>query len=236
MITTLLLSLALQDADVAGPPRIEAPAELFSCGTDVSARSALCRAATAEGQGRYADAAEGFAEAATLSVDDTLDRVVAEIAAANMWLAAGEPGKADAALARAIAEEAVLDPVQQGLARIDRARAALALGEPDRARILLAEAETLVDEDPFLFWMKGTLALDAGDVAEARADVDKGLMLAADSPELLYLAGHVALAEGDAARARSEWSVAAKFLGNPSGKAAADALAELDAPQQGAGN
>ena len=223
----LILAFLLAAQDLQGP-KIDTPGALLACGTDSSVESSLCRATVSAEEQRYEEAAAEFEKAAQQAGDRREERARIELAAANMWLAAGEAAAADAAIARALEYDLYLAPLQRGLARIDRARAALALGDTDRALTHLADAELYAAEDPFLWWMKGSLLLDGGDVAGARAALDTGLALADDAPELLLLAGHVAIAEGEPAEARTYWTKAAAFTGNPSAIAAGHALTELD--------
>lgn len=225
---SLILSLLLAVQDVQGP-KIETPGALLSCGTDASLESSLCRATISAEEKRYVEAATAFEGAAQIAGDRREQRARIELAAANMWLAAERPVDADKAIARALEFDLSLSPLQRGLARIDRARAALDMGDPASSLSHLEDAETFAAADPFLWWMKGTILLDTGDVPGARTALDTGLGLANDAPELLLLAGHVAIAEGDEAAARTHWTAAAQNTGNPSGVSAAAELARLDA-------
>ncbi|MBW0144107.1 hypothetical protein [Sphingomicrobium clamense] len=228
-LSLVLALLAFQD--VQGP-KIDTPRALLACGTDASLESTLCRATVASEQKRYVEAATAFEEAAPLAGDAREQRARIELAAANMWLAAERPAEADLAIARALEYDLYLAPLQRGLARIDRARAALAQNNAELALQHLADAETYAAADPFLWWMKGTILLDTGDLAGARAALDTGLALAHDAPELLLLAGHVAIAEGDEAEARTKFAEAATHTGNPSAAAAAEALASMETEAQ----
>ena len=224
---SLILSLLLAVQDLQGP-KIDTPGALLSCGTDASLDSSLCRATVSADEKRYVEAAIAFEGAAQIAGDRREQRARIELAAANMWLAAERPADADKAIARALEYDLYLSPLQRGLARIDRARAALDMDDPALALAHLEDAETFAAADPFLWWMKGTILLDTGDIAGARSALDTGLALAHDAPELLLLAGHVAIAEGDEAAARSHWAEAATHHGNPSAAAASAALATLD--------
>lgn len=227
---SLILALLLAVQDVQGP-KIDTPGALLSCGTDSSLESSLCRATVTADEKRYVEAAAAFEGAARIAGDRREQRARIELAAGNMWLAGGRPAEADAAIARALEYDLYLSPLQRGLARIDRARAALDMGDAAKALAHLDDAESFAAADPFLWWMKGTILLDTGDVSGARAALDTGLELAADAPELLLLAGHVAMAEGNEAAARTQWAEAAAHDGNPSAAAARQALAQLDAKE-----
>lgn len=224
---SLLLSFLLLAQDVQGP-LIDAPKGEASCPADRSVEAVLCRATRDANAGRHVEAARAFEEAAPMSDADRERRARIELAAANMWLAANRPGDADKAIGRALEHDEHLSSLQRGLARIDRARAVLAMGEVELAIAHLTEAEEFAAADPFLWYMKGSLLLDSGRLAEARAAVDKGLALADDAPELLLLAGHVAMAEGDEEQARTHWTAAAARADHPSGQAAAQALAGMN--------
>ena len=221
---SLLLSLLLLAQDVQGP-LVDTPRVAANCAADRSVEALLCRATVDANAGRHVEAARAFEEAAPMSDADRERRARIELAAANMWLAANRPGDADKAIGRALDFDLYLSPIQRGLARIDRARAVLAMGEVELAIGHLEEAEVFAAADPFLWYMKSSLLLDSGRVAEARVALDKGLELAEDAPELLLLAGHVAMAEGDEAQAKAYWETAAERTDHPSGRAAAEALA-----------
>lgn len=225
---SLILALSLLAAQDVQGPKIDTPRALLACGTDASLESTLCRATVSSEQKRYVEAATAFEEAAPLAGEEREQRARIELAAANMWLAAERPAEADLAIVRALDYDLYLSPLQRGLARIDRARVALAQDNADLALEHLRDAETFAAADPFLWWMKGTILLDTGDVAGARSALDAGLELADDAPELLLLAGHVAIAEGDEAQARLRFAEAATHTGNPSAAAAVEALATLE--------
>ena len=124
-------------------------------------------------------------------------------AAGNMWIAAGQPGKAALALDRALAGTG-LPADQRGLALLDRARAAEAQGDLKAARRFADLGRASAAEDPFTVVFLGR----AGDPRGRRADRQGWRSTARwrsppTTPTILFEAGHVAQAEGDmAARAR----------------------------------
>ena len=99
-----------------------------ACPAATDPASALCRALEASDSKNFTEAATEFERAAAASPggDPRTQRLLA--AAGNMWIAAGQPGKAAAALDRALAGTG-LQADQRGLALLDRARAAEAQGD-----------------------------------------------------------------------------------------------------------
>ena len=117
-----------------------------SCPTVLTHEAQACRAIEASKAGRFAEAATAFESAADLSsaTDPARDRALA--AAGNMWIAAGQPGKAAVALDRALAGTG-LKAEQHGLALLDRARAAEAQGDLKTARAKVNEAAKTISEE-----------------------------------------------------------------------------------------
>jgi tetratricopeptide (TPR) repeat protein len=214
MISLILAALAVAAECPAGP----------------GVQPTLCRALAAQQAGSFAASAGEF-EAAAAQVkpgDPAADRMLA--AAGNMWIAAGEPGKAALALDRALAGSGLLAD-QRGAALLDRARAAEAQGDLKTARAKLTEAAQSASEDPFLWYFSAALAIREGDLATAQSAVGKALALAPNDPAVLFEAGHVANAAGEADKARGYWQRAiATDPDGASGKAAREALALLDKP------
>lgn len=202
-----------------------------ACPSGDDSAAHLCRALEASDGKKFTDAAGHFEAAATGSTanDPRTARLLA--AAGNMWLAAGQPGRAAVALDRALAGTG-LQAEQRGLAQLDRARTAEAQNDLKTARRMVTEAGSTIAEDPFLWYFSAALAIREGDLATAKSAINKSLSLAPDAPEILFEAGHVAQASGDAAGARTYWNqtLAADPEG-PTGKAAKAALAMLSAPQ-----
>jgi len=192
--------------------------------------AALCMALAASDENRFADSAAAFERAAAASPasDPRTQRMLA--AAGNMWIAAGQPGKAALALDRALAG-AGLQAEQRGLALLDRARAAEAQGDLVTARRFVTQATPSASDDHFLWYFSASLAMREGDLPTARVAIARALALAPRDPAVLFEAGHVAAAEGDQPRARNLWQQA--LDGDPSGAtgaAARQALGIADVP------
>jgi tetratricopeptide (TPR) repeat protein len=201
-----------------------------SCPTVLTHEAQACRAIEASKAGRFAEAATAFESAADLSsaTDPARDRALA--AAGNMWIAAGQPGKAAVALDRALAGTG-LKAEQHGLALLDRARAAEAQGDLKTARAKVNEAAKTISEDPFLWYFSAALSLREEDVPAAKSAINRALAMVPDSAEVLFEAGHIAKASGEDALARDYWNRAVAADPNgPTGKAARAALAMTDAP------
>ena len=128
-------------------------------------------------------------------------------AAGNMWIAAGQPGKAALALDRALAGTGLLAD-QRGLALLDRARAAEAQGDLKTARAKLTEAAKTINEDPFLWYFSAALAIRENDVPAAKVAINRALTMIPNDPSVLFEAGHVYQAAGEDAKARDYWTKA----------------------------
>jgi len=207
-----------------------APATASPCPTVLTQAAQSCRAVEASNAGRFADAAAAFESAADLTPagDPARDRALA--AAGNMWIAAGQPGKAAVALDKALAGTG-LQAEQHGLALLDRARAAEAQNDLKTARAKVSEAAKTIGEDPYLWFFSAALAVREDDIATAKASINRALAMVPNSAEVLFEAGHIAEAEGANAQARDYWSRAIKADPNgPAAKAARAALAMSDVP------
>ncbi len=151
MIYTLLAAAALaQAACPAGPA------------------GAACRAVAATRTNQPALAAAEFETAATAAQGPARDRALA--AAGNMWIAAGQPGKAALALDKALAGTG-LQAEQRGEALLDRARAAEAQNDLKLARKHVTDAAQTNSADPFLWYFSAALAIREGDAATAKAAI-----------------------------------------------------------------
>ena len=206
---------------------VQAPA---TCPTVLTHEAQACRALEASKAGRFAEAAAAFEQAADLAPagDPTRDRALA--AAGNMWVAAGQPGKAALALDKAVAGGG-LKADQHGLALLDRARAAEAQGDLKTARAKINEAAKTISEDPYLWYFSAAISLREEDIPAAKSSINRALAMVPDSAEVLFEAGHIAQASGEEAQARDYWDRAIKADPNgPTGKAARQALAMTDAP------
>jgi tetratricopeptide (TPR) repeat protein len=224
----LLLAAAL----AAAPPSTAAVATDVECRSRSGADAAICLATYYAGLGRHADAAAEFERAVPQLTaggpDPRADRALA--AAGNMWIAAGQPGKAALALDRALAG-AGLQAEQRGEALLDRARAAEAQNDLKTARAKVSEAVQTIAADPFLWYFSAALAVREGDSALAKSAINRALSLAPGDPTLLFEAGHVAHFAGDEPGARDYWTRAiAADPNGPSGKAARQALSMLTVP------
>lgn len=201
-----------------------------TCPSVLTQEAQSCRAIEASKAGKFAEAAAAFESAADLSAADDPARDRALAAAGNMWIAAGQPGKAALALDKALAGKG-LQAEQHGLALLDRARAAESQGDLKTARAKVTEAAKTISEDPYLWFFSAALAIREEDIATAKSSINRALAMVPDSPEVLFEAGHVFQAAGEEAKARDYWTKAAAADPNgPSGKAARQALAMSDAP------
>nr|WP_294171037.1 hypothetical protein [uncultured Sphingomonas sp.] len=211
MILALLASAALaQAACPAGPA------------------GAACRAVAATKANQPAVAAVEFETAAAAASGPARDRALA--AAGNMWIAAGQPGKAALALDRALAGTG-LQAEGRGEALLDRARAAEAQNDLKLARRHVTQAAQTIGADPFLWYFSAALAIREGDAATAKTAIGRALSLAPNDALVLFEAGHVHHFAGEIDKARDYWRrAAAAEPTSPTGKAAAAALALLDKP------
>jgi len=194
------------------------------------AEKAACLAVNRQLTGRFAEAAQQFEAGAALVKpgDGDADRMLA--AAGNMWIAAGQPGKAALALDKALAGSGLLAD-QRGEALLDRARAAEAQGDLKTARAKVTAAATTISEDAFLWYFSAALAIREEDPATAKMAIGRALGLAPKDPTILFEAGHVYAFAGDDAKARDYWTQAA--AADPKGKSgdqARRALAMLNVP------
>ena len=200
------------------------------CAGQSGAAQKACLAVVAQQTGRFAEAAESFeAGAATLKPGEPAsDRMLA--AAGNMWIAAGQPGKAALALDKALAGTGLLAD-QRGEALLDRARAAEAQGDLKTARIKVNAAAQSIAQDAFLWYFSAALAIRENDAATAKLAIGRALALEPKEPTVLFEAGHVFHFAGEEAKAREYWARAA--AADPKGKsgdAARRALAMMDVP------
>ncbi len=206
------------------------PANNAPCPPDATSPAHLCRAVAAQAEGKFAESATGFEAAAGLAKpgDPAADRMLA--AAGNMWIAAGQPGKAALAIDRALAGTGLLAD-QRGLALLDRARAAESQNDLKTARAKLTEAAKTISEDPFLWYFSAALAIRENDIPAAKVAINRALTMIPNDPTVLFEAGHVYQAAGEDSKAREYWTRAAAADPNsPSGQAAKRALGMLPAP------
>jgi len=200
------------------------------CPDVVTPEAFVCRALEASTAGKAEAAATSFEQAALATDDKDPAKARMFAAAGNMWIAAGQPGKAALALDRALAGTG-LQAEQRGEALLDRARAAEAQNDLKTARAKANEAAATISADPFYWYFSAALAIREGDKATAQAAIGRALSLAPSDPAILFEAGHVAHFAGDVAKARDYWTrAAAADSGGPVGKAAREALAMTPVP------
>ena len=205
-------------------------ADAPACPETQTPEAYVCKALNASGAGEASASADLFEQAARLAPeqDPARDRMLA--AAGNMWIAAGQPGKAALALDKALAGGG-LQAEQLGEALLDRARAAEAQNDLKTARAKLNEAAATISADPFYWYFSAALAIREGDEAVAQSAINRALALAPGDATVLFEAGHVAHFVGDEAKARDYWTrSSAADPDGPSGKASRDALALMAAP------
>ena len=207
---------------------IAAPAS--ACADGMAPQALVCRALEASAAGNSDAAAGAFEQAAAATADGEPEKARLQAAAGNMWIAAGQPGRAAVALDRALAGTG-LQAEQRGEALLDRARAAEAQNDLKTARAKLDEAAATISEDPFYWYFSAALAIREENKELAQTAISRALSLAPGDPTVLFEAGHVAHFAGDLAKARDYWTrSAAADPDGQSGKAAREALALLDAP------
>lgn len=218
MILAVAAAIAAAQAPAAQCPNLETP------------QAFTCRALQASNAGKPEAAAEAFEQAANAQNDEEAEKARLLAAAGNMWIAAGQAGKAAVALDKALSGTG-LKAEQRGEALLDRARAAEAQNDLKMARSKVTEAARSISADPFLWYFSAALAIREGDAVTAKAAIDKALTLEPNDPTVLFEAGHVYHFAGDMAAARSYWSRASAADPNGrSGQAAKEALAMLDKP------
>ncbi len=199
------------------------------CPDVVTPDAFVCRALEASSGGKPEAAATAFEQAALATDNKDPARARMLAAAGNMWIAAGQPGKAALALDRALAGTG-LQAEQRGEALLDRARAAEAQNDLKTARAKLNEAAATIAEDPFYWYFSAALAIRELDKATAQSAIGRALTLAPSDPTILFEAGHVAHFAGDDTKAKDYWTrAAAADPAGASGKAAREALALLAA-------
>lgn len=226
MILILAAALAVQPPATVPPPA----ATSSQCQQNQGADKSVCLALAAQKAGRFIEAAQQFELGAGLlnPGDPAIDRMLA--AAGNMWIAAGQHGKAALALDKALAGTGLLAE-QRGEALLDRARAAEAQGDLKTARAKVAAAVETISQDPFLWYFSAALAIRENDPAAAKLAIGRALSLEPNDPTILFEAGHVFHFAGDEVKARDYWNRAsAADPKGESGAAARRALAMLGVP------
>ena len=207
-----------------------AQAPAVQCPNLVTAEAFKCRALQASASGNSEAAGEAFEQAAAAQSEDEAEKARLLAAAGNMWIAAGQAGKAALALDKALGGSG-LQAEQRGEALLDRARAAETQNDLKTARSKVTEAARTISGDPFLWYFSAALAIREGDAVTAKEAINRALTLEPNDPTVLFEAGHVYHFAGDEAAARSYWTRASAADPNgKSGQAAREALAMLPAP------
>jgi len=158
---TLLLAALIAAAPPAPP-----------CPDVVTAEAFVCRAVEASGNRKSAEAAAAFEQAALATAESDPARSRMFAAAGNMWIAAGEPGKAAFALDRALAGNG-LQAEQRGEALLDRARVAEAQNDLITARAKVKEAGVTISKDPFYWYFSAALAIREEDKTTAYQAINR---------------------------------------------------------------
>jgi tetratricopeptide (TPR) repeat protein len=224
-------AVAIAPPAAAKPPASVAPAPAASdCPQAQSPDALVCRALNAQSSGDNQNAAQLFEQAARAASDSDPKTSRLLAAAGNLWIAAGQPGKAAFDLDRALILPG-LEGDQRGEAQLDRARAAEAQNDLKTARARWNDARLAIPEDPFLWYFSAALAIRENDLAMAQSSIGEALKRAPTDPTILFEAGHVAEFAGDEARARTYWEQSA--ASDPTGavgQAAREAIKMLPAP------
>lgn len=226
----ILLAALLATATAQPSTSLVGTTQAGQCSDSPAADRKICEALAAQAAGRFAEAASGFENAASglKPGDPAADRMLA--AAGNMWIAAGEPAKAAAALDKGLAGSGLLAE-QRGEALLDRARAAEAQGDLQTARAKVTAASETISRDPFLWYFSAALAIREQNAAAAKTAIGRALALEPNDPTILFEAGHVYEFAGEDDKARDYWTRAsAADPKGKSGEAARRALAMMDVP------
>ena len=217
-------------ATALGAAAVPAATTPAACPDLVTSQAFVCRALEAQKDGDSTAAATAFEQAAQAGSEKDPATARMWAAAGNLWIAAGQPGKAAVALDKALALPG-LEAEQHGEALLDRARAAVAQDDLKTARAKLTQAAASISDDPFYWYFSAALYVRELDSAGARMAIGRALSLAPSDPTILFEAGHVMHLAGDDTKAREYWMRAAgSDATGPAGKAARDALALLPVP------
>ena len=195
-----------------------------ACSGD-DAAGLLCQALAASDAQKFPEAAALFEQAAAQSLAGAprTQRMLA--AAGNMWIAAGQAGKAALDLDKALTGTG-LQAEQRGLALLDRARAAETQNDLAAARKYATEAGTTIGDDPFYWYFSAALAVRENDLPNARTAIGRALTLGPSSPDVLFEAGYIANLDNQTDKARDFWTRA--IAADSGGPVAAAAKRELD--------
>lgn len=229
MIALLLLAQAASpnciDEVKADPAKaVETARSWAAAGGGALARQCLGLAYAA--QERWPDAAAAFEQAANATHGGE------ELAAANLWvqagnarLASGEARPAVAAFDKALVSGRLANAAK-GEVRLDRARANVLAGDTAAARTDLDEALKLVPDDPLAWLLSASLARRTDQLERAQVDIAEAARRSPDDAAVALEAGRIALANGSVAAARVAFQGA--VTNQPDSDAAKAAKAELD--------
>jgi tetratricopeptide (TPR) repeat protein len=191
-------------------------------------RADQCLATAYANQQHWQQAAATF-EAAARTAAAAHDVATANLwaLAGSAWLAAGDNGKAQAALDTAIDTGPLLGS-DLGEAHLDRARARVAAGDLSGAREDLDLATVSVPDDPVAWLLSATLARRMNDIPRAAKDVREALQRAPEDPAVHLEAGNIAARAGDEVAARASWSRVVELApGSPIAGSARKALEQF---------
>ncbi len=161
-----------------------------------------CAAVARAGLGQFDAAAEALESLAWELPDSTPDRIRAQILAqaGQIWLDAGQSGKANALLTTAIE----LAPGDAEI-RIDRAMTLAGIGRYQDAIIDLSAALLLDDRSIDALVLRASAYRQTDRPERAIDDIERALALAPNNPEALLERGLVRRLFGDEAGARLDW-------------------------------
>lgn len=247
----MILSLILAAQAAAATPPTSRPSDYADCAelaasdpiraVDIASRWRLagggtlarqCLGLAYAAQERWAPAAVAFEQAAReAETERNPAAATLWVQAGNARLAGGEAQEARAAFNAALASN-ILEGEALGEAHLDRARAAVALDDLATARTDLDRAVALVPADPLAWLLSATLARRQNDLERAAADIAEAAKRSPDDAAVALEAGNIAMLSGAPDAARVAWQGAVQNQpDSPAGKAAAEALAALDAPR-----
>ncbi len=165
-----------------------------------------CRGFSLSRQGKWLDAAQAYADAATLAGQSG-----SAPDAARLWAQAGNAALVggDAARARAWFDfalgHALPDSLAKGEIHLDRARALVVLGDMAGARADLDLALKLAENDPLAWLLSATLARREGNMTRAGKEIAEAVRRSPDDAYVALEQGNIAMASGDEAGAKAAW-------------------------------
>jgi tetratricopeptide (TPR) repeat protein len=185
-----------------------------------------CLGMALAGQGRHADAARAFSDAARLA-ERGKSPFVADLwgQAGNAALLAGDAAGAVQLFTSALSAAGEFAPRLAAGLHVDRARAAVEAGDRALARRDLDRAIALDPRDSTALLLSSALARRESDLARAQRDVAAASALSPADPNVMLEQGDVAAAAGDVSAARQVWERVVKAA--PDSDAARLAAARL---------